>query len=85
MSDITYLRTREAFVYLALITDKFSRKIVGRHVGDTLEAVGCLKALDLALANCRRVGNRFTTPIAAPNIVATFMSRRLPSVAWRSA
>jgi hypothetical protein len=50
VSDITYLRTEEGFLYLALITDKFSRKIVGYHGGDTLETEGCLKALDLALA-----------------------------------
>jgi transposase InsO family protein len=50
VSDITYLRTAEGFVYLALITDKFSRKIVGYHGGDTLETEGCLKALELALA-----------------------------------
>ncbi len=51
VSDITYLRTREAFVYLALITDKYSRKIVGWHVGDNLEAVGCVRALERALAD----------------------------------
>jgi len=50
VSDLTYLRTREGFLYLALITDKFSRKIVGWHVGDTLEAVGCVRALEDALA-----------------------------------
>ena len=51
VSDITYLRTRESFVYLALITDKYSRKIVGWHAGDTLEAVGCVRALERALAD----------------------------------
>lgn len=51
VSDITYLRTRENFVYLALITDKFSRKIVGWHAGDSLEAVGCVRALGSALAD----------------------------------
>lgn len=50
VSDITYLRTRESFVYLALITDKYSRKIVGWHAGDTLEAMGAVRALERALA-----------------------------------
>jgi putative transposase len=50
VSDLSYLRTREGFLYLALITDKYSRKIVGWHIGDTLEAVGCVRALDRALA-----------------------------------
>jgi transposase InsO family protein len=48
VSDLSYLRTREGFLYLALITDKYSRKIVGWHVGDTLEAVGCVRALERA-------------------------------------
>lgn len=49
VSDLTYLRTEEGFLYLALVTDKFSRKIVGYHCGDTLEAVGCVRALEMAL------------------------------------
>jgi putative transposase len=48
VSDLSYLRTREGFLYLALITDKFSRKIVGWDVGESLEAVGCLRALERA-------------------------------------
>ena len=47
--DLTYVRTAEGFLYLALLTDKKSRKIVGHHSGDTLEAEGCLQALDKAL------------------------------------
>ncbi len=50
VSDLSYLRTREGYLYLALVTDKYSRKIVGWNVGDTLEAVGCVRALDRALA-----------------------------------
>lgn len=50
VSDITYLRTGEGFLYLSLITDKWSRKIVGHHCGDSLEVEGCLKALELAAA-----------------------------------
>jgi putative transposase len=49
VSDLTYLRTEESFLYLALVTDKFSRKIVGYHCGDTLEAHGCVRALEMAL------------------------------------
>ena len=49
VSDLTYLRTEEGFLYLALVTDKYSRKVVGYHCGDTLEAVGCVRALELAL------------------------------------
>jgi len=48
VSDVTFVRTREGFVYLALITDKFSRKIVGWNVGESLEASGCRRAVDRA-------------------------------------
>lgn len=51
VSDLSYLRTHEGFLYMALITDKYSRKIVGWHVGDNLEAVGCVRALERALAD----------------------------------
>ncbi len=49
VSDLTYIRTDEGFLYAALITDAYSRKIVGAHIGDSLEAEGCLLALDQAL------------------------------------
>jgi putative transposase len=47
--DLTYVRLAESFVYLSLITDRYSRKIVGYYVGDTLETEGCLKALEMAV------------------------------------
>jgi putative transposase len=50
VGDLTYLRTEAGFLYLALLTDKSSRKIVGYHCGDTLETVGCIGALEMALA-----------------------------------
>jgi transposase InsO family protein len=50
VSDLTYVRTAEGFLYLSLITDQYSRKIVGMHVGDNLEALGCVAALEAALA-----------------------------------
>jgi len=49
VADITYIRTREAFMYLGLITDRWSRKIVGYHLGETLETEQVLKALAMAL------------------------------------
>ncbi len=48
-SDITYIRTVNGFCYLALITDVYSRKIVGFDVSNTLELTGSLRALKLAL------------------------------------
>lgn len=49
VADLTYVRTDEGFLYVSLITDKCSRKIVGYHADDTLETVGPLKALVMAL------------------------------------
>lgn len=48
-SDITYIRTRTEFLYLSLIMDMSSRKIVGYHLGRTLEAGETLNALTMAL------------------------------------
>jgi len=53
VADITYVRTQEAFMYLGLITDKWSRKIVGFHLGETLETGGVLKALAMALSGLK--------------------------------
>lgn len=50
VSDITYIHTDEGFMYLALVTDLYSRKIVGWNLGETLEALECLKALQMAIA-----------------------------------
>lgn len=52
-SDITYIRTVKGFCYLALITDMYSRKIVGYDLSDSLELAGCLKALKKALYQCK--------------------------------
>ena len=49
VSDITYIRTVKGFCYLALITDMYSRKIVGYDLSDSLELAGCLRALKKAL------------------------------------
>jgi len=49
ISDITYIRTLNGFCYLALITDMYSRKIVGYDLSDSLELKGCVRALNKAL------------------------------------
>ena len=50
VSDITYIETEEGFVYLFLITDAYSRKIIGWSVSDTLEATNAITALYMALS-----------------------------------
>lgn len=49
VSDITYLQIKTGFCYLSLITDAYSRKIVGYNLEDTLATEGCIKALKMAL------------------------------------
>jgi putative transposase len=51
VSDITYLRLEERFIYLALITDAYSRKIVGYCLSENLQADLCVRALEMALAS----------------------------------
>ncbi len=48
--NITYVETQEGVCYLSLITDLYSRKIVGWALGDTLQASHCLRALSMAPA-----------------------------------
>lgn len=48
-SDITYLPVNGSFAYLSLVTDAYSRKIVGYNLGKTLEAAGCEQALKMAI------------------------------------
>lgn len=50
VADITYIALEAGFVYLFLITDLFSRMIIGYHCAETLEASGSVEALRMALA-----------------------------------
>ena len=51
VSDITYWRWRDRFLYVCLITDAYSRKIVGYELSDNLEAINNLRALNMAIQN----------------------------------
>jgi len=51
VADITYVRLAEAFVYLAVILDAFSRKVVGWAMADHLRAELAIEALRMALAS----------------------------------
>lgn len=52
-ADITYVRLREAFVYLAVVLDAYSRRVVGWRLGPTLEAELAVEALREAIATRR--------------------------------
>jgi putative transposase len=50
VADITYISVEDSPAYLFLITDQYSRKIVGHHIARSLHATGAIKALQVALA-----------------------------------
>ncbi len=50
VADITYVRLAGQFVYLAVVLDAYSRKVVGWALADHLEASLAIEALDMALA-----------------------------------
>jgi transposase InsO family protein len=50
VSDITYLSLCNDDAFLSLVTDAYSRKIVGFHVSKSLKADGCIQALQMAIS-----------------------------------
>jgi putative transposase len=56
VADITYIKMSEAFVYLAVVLDAFSRRVVGWAMADHLRAELALSALAMA------IGDRHVTP-----------------------
>lgn len=53
VSDITYWKIGSGHVYVSLITDAFSHKVVGYNLAQTLEAVESIKALEMSLSNLK--------------------------------
>ncbi len=53
VADITYIRLRTEFVYLAVILDAYSRRVIGWALGRTLEDTLTLRALRRALDHRR--------------------------------
>jgi transposase InsO family protein len=51
VADITYIRLRQEFVFLAVVLDAFSRKAIGWELGRTLESKLPIAALQAAVAN----------------------------------
>lgn len=51
VSDITYIKSREKTHYLSLVTDAYSRKIMGYHLSDDMTAENVVKALKMATQN----------------------------------
>ena len=51
VSDITYVETSDGVLYLSLVTDLYSHKIIGWAIGPTLDSSYPLQALKMALAS----------------------------------
>ncbi len=51
VSDITYVKYKNEVYYLYLITDAYSKKIVGYYISTNLKAISAIKALQMALKN----------------------------------
>lgn len=49
VSDITYWKVDGKHLYISLVTDAYSRKIVGYHLAETLESIETIKAMQMAL------------------------------------
>lgn len=49
VADITYIRLEEEFVYLAVIVDAYSRRVIGWHLGQGLDDSLTRNALQMAL------------------------------------
>jgi putative transposase len=56
VADITYLEIEDSYCYLHLVTDAYSKLIMGYCVSDTLAASHTLKALNMALRNRKYTG-----------------------------
>ncbi|WP_460473942.1 DDE-type integrase/transposase/recombinase [Emticicia fontis] len=69
VSDITYIGNRTNPMYLSLVTDAYSKKIVGYHVANTLETKAFIEALKMAIKNrTYRKVSLHITPIEGFNI-----------------
>ena len=49
VSDITYVKSRERTHYLSLVTDAFSRKVMGYHLSDDMSEENVVKAMKMAV------------------------------------
>jgi hypothetical protein len=57
VSDITYVSLPHKFAYLSLVTDAYSKKIVGWSLQESLQSKEPLAALKMALANCKKINS----------------------------
>ena len=89
VTDITYIRTHEGWLYLAIVVDLFSRQVVGWSMGSRIDTSLVLDALLMALwrrqpkeavtvhsdQGCQFTGHEWQTFLRDHNLVSS-MSRR---------
>jgi transposase InsO family protein len=56
VSDITFIGLSQGHSFLSLVTDAYSRKIVGFHLSERLTAAGPIAALEMAIESCSDTG-----------------------------
>jgi len=73
VSDITYIKSFENTHYLSLVTDAYSRKIMGYHLSDDMTAENVVKALRMAVKNKKLTSLQFIIRIEDYNIAQKFI------------
>ena len=71
LADITYVPTREGWLYLAVVEDLFSRMVVGWSMDATMESRLVVDALEMALARRRPARGCWRTRIAGASTPAS--------------
>jgi putative transposase len=82
IADITYIRLKVEFVYLAVVLDAFSRKVVGWSLDRSLQARVPLKALNQAIANRLHLRDWFTIRIGVFSTRAETTFRCFETIEW---
>jgi putative transposase len=82
LADITYLPTREGWLFLAVVLDAFSRRIVGWSMRDDLKAELVIDALGMAVTRRKPRRASSTTPTAARSTPRSLSAHPCASPAW---
>jgi putative transposase len=85
VADITYIRLLHEFVYLAVILDAFSRRVIGWALGRTLESSLAVEALSKAIRCAELSPDWSTIQIVASSTHLGFTPRCSLGMAYKSA
>jgi transposase InsO family protein len=85
VADITYIPTREGWLYLAVVEDLYSRRVVGWSMADHLESRLVVDALALAVERRLPAKGCWHIPTAVASTPATITNASWPSMASRAA